>query len=405
MKRKRHSPDQIIRKLREAEGHLSAGMVIAQACQKLEISEQTFHRWRNQYGGMKANDAKRLKELEIENRRLKKAVADLTLDKQILEEASKGKLVSPARKRVIVKRACETLNASERQACRALSQPRSTQRFTCKERDGDKALIERMLAMVGEHPRYGYRRICALLRGEGWCVNRKRVYRLWRQEGLKVPQKQCKRRRLGNSANGCVRHRAEHVDQVWSYDFVMDQTTDGRPAKLLPIVDEYTRECLSLDVARSIKAVDVIETLRHLFAVRGAPRFIRSDNGPEFISQAVRDWLAASGVETLYIAPGSPWENGYCESFNSRLRDELLDRELFVDLREMKLIVEDFRLDYNHRRPHSSLGYMTPASFAATAGGDTGATAAGTGSATLRLPQQPNERIKDRTPTLIAPGT
>ena len=228
--------------------------------------------------------------------------------------------------------------------------------------------------MVGEHPRYGYRRICALLRSEGWRVNRKRVYRLWRQEGLKVPQKQRKRRRLGNSGNGCVGHRAEHVDPVWSYDFVMDQTTDGRPAKLLPIVDEYTRECVSLDVARSIKAVDVIETLPHLFAVRGAPRFIRSDNGPEFIARAVGDWLAESGVRTLYIAPGSPWENGYCESFNSRLRDELLDRELFMDLREMKVVVEDFRLDYNHRRPHSSLGYMTPASFAAKAGADTGAT-------------------------------
>jgi len=306
---------------------------------------------------------------------------------------------------VIVNRVCETLKASERQACRALNQPRSTQRFTLKERAGDKALIERMLALVGEHPRYGYRRICALLRSEGWRVNRKRVYRLWRQEGLKVPRKQRKRRRLGNSGNGCVRHRAQHVDHVWSYDFVMDQTTDGRPAKLLPIVDEYTRECLSLDVARSIKAADVIETLRQLFAVRGAPRLIRSDNGPEFVAQAVRDWLFESGVETLYIAPGSPWENGYCESFNSRLRDELLDRELFMDLREMKVVVEDFRLDYNHRRPHSALGYVTPASFAATAGGDAGATAAGTGSAPLRLPQQPKERMRDRTPTLIAPGT
>lgn len=306
---------------------------------------------------------------------------------------------------MVVKGVCETLNASERQACRALSQPRSTQRYTPKERDGDKALIERLLAMVGEHPRYGYRRIWALLRGEGRRVNRKRVYRLWRREGLKVPHKQRKRRRLGNSGNGCVRHRAEHIDHVWSYDFVMDQTVDSRPVKLLPIVDEYTRECLSLDVARSIKATDVIETLRQLFAVRGTPRFIRSDNGPEFIAQAVRDWLAESGVETLYIEPGSPWENGYCESFNSRLRDELLDRELFMDLREIKVVVEDYRLDYNHRRPHSALGYVTPASFAAKAGADKGATAAGTGSATLRLPQQPKERIEDRTPTLIAPGT
>jgi putative transposase len=316
---------------------------------------------------------------------------------------------------MLVKRACETLNTSERQACRALSQLRSTQRFTPNERADDKTLIERMLALVGEHPRYGYRRICALLRGEGWRVNRKRVYRLWRQEGLKVPRKQRKRRRLGNSGNGCVRHQSEHIDHVWSYDFVMDQTIDGRPLKLLPIVDEYTRECLSLDVARSIKSADVIETLRHLFAVRGAPRFIRSDNGPEFIAHAVRDWLEESGVETLYIEPGSPWENGYCESFNSRLRDELLDRELFMDLREAKVVVEDFRLDYNHRRPHSALEYVTPASFADEAKRDKikGDRAVGkqsvlvaeTGSATLRLPQQPKERTEDQTPTLIAPGT
>jgi len=266
-------------------------------------------------------------------------------------------------------------------------------------------LVHRMHALVRRHPRYGYRRICALLRGEGWRVNRKRVYRLWRKEGLKVPQKQRKRRRLGNSSNGCVRHRAAHIDHVWSYDFVMDQTVDSRPVKLLPIVDEYTRECLSLDVARSIKAADVIETLRHLFAVRGKPRFIRSDNGPEFIAHAVRDWLAASGIETLYIEPGSPWENGYCESFNSRLRDELLNRELFMDLREAKVVVEDYRLDYNHRRPHSALGYVTPASFAAKVGGAKGDSVAGTGSATLRLPQQPRETAETRTPTLIAPGT
>ena len=304
-----------------------------------------------------------------------------------------------------VKRVCQTLDASERQACRALSQPRSTQRYACRQRDDERILVERMLSLVREHPRYGYRRIWALLRDEGRRVNRKRVYRLWRKEGLKVPQKQRKRRRLGHSGNGCVRHRSEHINHVWSYDFVMDQTADSRPIKLLPIVDEYTRECLSLDVARSIKATDVIETLRHLFSVRTAPRFIRSDNGPEFIAKAVREWLAESGVATLYVEPGSPWENGYCESFNSRLRDELLNREVFMDLREAKVVVEDYRLDYNHRRPHSALGYRTPASFAAKSMADTVATAAGTGSATLRLPQQPKETTETRTPTLITTGT
>lgn len=165
-----------------------------------------------------------------------------------------------------------------------------------------------MLALVRQHPRYGYRRIWALWRRDGWRVNRKRIYRPWRAEGLKVPQKRRKTGRLGTSANSCIRRAAEHMNHVWSYDFVMDQTIDGRPLKLLPIVDEFTRECLCINVARSIKASDVVETLRQLFAVRGAPMFIRSDNGPEFVARAVRDWLAASGVDTLFIEPGSPWD-------------------------------------------------------------------------------------------------
>jgi len=222
-----------------------------------------------------------------------------------------------------------------------------------------------MLELVRKHPRYGYRRIWALLRSEGYRVNRKRVHRLWRQEGLKVPRKQRKRRRLGSSENGCVRHRAERMNHVWCYDFLSDQTSDGRTLKVLTIEDEYTRQSLAIDVARSIRSTDVIETLRYLFDLRGAPGFIRSDNGPEFIAEALRQWLRFSGVGTLYIEPGAPWENAYGESFNSRLRDELLDRELFTSLREAKVVVEDYRQEYNHRRPHSSLDYQTPAAFAA----------------------------------------
>lgn len=223
----------------------------------------------------------------------------------------------------------------------------------------------RVRELAREHPRYGYRRITALLKREGWSVNRKRVHRLWRREGLKVPQVQRKRRRLGSSENGCVRHRAERPNQVWSYDFVMDQTADGRRLKVLPIVDEYTRECLTIEVERSMTARDVVSTLEYLFEVRGVPEHIRSDNGPEFIAEAVRGWLAHHGAKTLYIEPGSPWENAYSETFNSRLRDELLDRELFETLKEAKVIIEDHRLEYNYRRPHSSLGYQTPAEFAA----------------------------------------
>ncbi len=231
-------------------------------------------------------------------------------------------------------------------------------------RADEDALTADIIALASQHGRYGYRRITALLRQDGWAVNRKRIHRLWRQEHLKVPQKQRKKRRLGHSANGVLRRRPEHPNHVWCYDFLKDQTTDGRPLKLLPIEDEYTRECLALDVARSITAQDVIRTLARLFAERGAPRFIRSDNGPEFIAQALRDWLPRSGVQTVYIAPGAPWENAYSESFNSRLRDELLNRELFTSVLEAKVITEDYRQEYNQRRPHSALGYQTPAAFA-----------------------------------------
>jgi putative transposase len=261
------------------------------------------------------------------------------------------------------------LGVSERRACRALGQPRSTQRYAGAGRGRDEALLVRVRELAREHPRYGYRRVTALLRREGWPVNRKRVHRLWRREGLKVPQVQRKRRRLGSSDNGCTRHRAERPDHVWSYDFVMDQTADGRRLKILPVVDEYTRECLAIEVERSLTAEGVVSTLEYLFEVRGVPGHIRSDNGPEFIAEAVRGWLARRGSETLYIEPGSPWENAYSETFNSRLRDELLNREVFETLTEAKVLLEDHRLEYNHRRPHSSLGYRTPAEFAASCRG------------------------------------
>jgi transposase InsO family protein len=254
---------------------------------------------------------------------------------------------------------------SERRACRALGVPRSTHRYVGTERDREEELLLRIRALARENPRYGYRRIRALLEREGWAVNLKRVHRLWRREGLKVPQRQRKRRRLGWGENGRVRRQAERPGHVWSYDFIHDQTADGRGLKILPVVDEFTRECLTIEVERSLTAEEVASTLEYLFEMRGEPEFIRSDNGPEFIAEAVQGWLRRRGAKTLYIAPGSPWENAYSETFNSRLRDELLDREVFETLKEAKVILEDHRLDYNHRRPHSSLGYLTPAEFAA----------------------------------------
>jgi len=257
------------------------------------------------------------------------------------------------------------MGASERRACRSLGQPRATQRYRPRRNEFRRRLAARILELVREHPRYGYRRIWALLRREGWRVNRKRVYRLWRAEGLKVPRKQRKKRYLGHGANGCARHRAEHKDHVWAWDFIYDHTHDGRPLKWLSILDEFTRECLALEVGRGITADRVIDVLVELFAVRGVPKHIRSDNGPEFIAAAIRQWLELAKVGPLYIEPGSPWENGYAESFHSRLRDELLAREEFSNLAEARALGTAWRLEYNHRRPHSSLGYRTPAEFSA----------------------------------------
>ena len=227
--------------------------------------------------------------------------------------------------------------------------------------------MRRMVDLSTENPRYGYRRAWALLGREGWAVNKKRVQRLWREAGLKVvPAKKVhKRRRLGTSENGCTRRRAQYIDHVWSYDFAMDQTEEGRRLKVMPIVDEYSRECPALEMERSITAEGVVEILDRLFAERGEPAYIRSDNGPEFVAEAIKGWLATSGVETLYIEPGAPWENAYSETFISRLGDELLDREVFANVKEAKVLAKDYRDHYNHHRPHGALGYLTPAEFAA----------------------------------------
>ena len=259
----------------------------------------------------------------------------------------------------------KTFEVSERRACRVLEQPRSSQRYISTKADKDTALVERMVALSRENPRYGYRRVWALLGREGWEVNKKRVQRLWREAELKVPvKKERKRRRLGTSENGCTRRRAEYIDHVWSYDFAMDATEDGRRLKIMPVVDEYSRECLALETERSITAKEVVETLDRLFTERGEPAYIRSDNGPEFVAEAIKRWLVASGVETLYIEPGAPWENAYSETFISRLRDELLNREVFANLKEAQVLAGDYREHYNHHRPHGGLGYLTPMEFA-----------------------------------------
>ncbi len=253
------------------------------------------------------------------------------------------------------------LSVSERRACRVLGQARSTHRHRQRVPDDEPRLVTRLIELATAYGRYGYRRVTALLHREGWAVNHKRVERLWRREGLKVPQKQPKRERLWFADGSCVRRRPGYRHHVWAYDFVAERTHDGRPVKILVVVDEYSRECLALVVARRLRSTDVLETLAELFMTHGVPAHIRSDNGPEFTAVLVRRWLAALAVQTLFIEPGSPWENGYVESFNGKLRDELLDREIFYTLTEAKVLIERWRRQYNTVRPHSALGYRPPA--------------------------------------------
>ena len=250
---------------------------------------------------------------------------------------------------------------SERRVCRVLGQHRSTQRKVPVTPADEEALTADIIALAESHGRYGYRRVTALLHKAGWAVNHKRVERIWRREGLKVPKKQRKRGRLWLNDGSCVRLRPTHRGHVWAYDFVEDRTHDGRKFRMLTVIDEFSRECLAIVVARRLNSRDVLDTLAELFVLHGPPEHIRSDNGPEFIANTVRDWLGKLKVRTLYIEPGSPWENGYNESFNGKLRDELLDCEIFFTLKEAKVLIEAWRRHYNTARPHSALGYRPPA--------------------------------------------
>jgi len=269
--------------------------------------------------------------------------------------------LSPSRRRMCVERVQRVLpSVSERRACRVINQPRPTQRRVLMSRDDEESLTADIINLAIRFGRYGYRRITALLRDQGWQVNHKRVERIWRREGLKVPMKQPKRGRLWLNDGSCIRLRPERKGHVWAYDFVACRTEDGRAVRMLTVIDEYTRECLAIRVARRIRSDDVIHTLTELFVINGAPEHIRSDNGPEFTSKMVRGWLERVGVKTLFIEPGSPWENGYNESFNGKLRDELLNREIFYSLREVQILTERWRREYNTIRPHSSLGYRPP---------------------------------------------
>ncbi|MBK0400133.1 IS3 family transposase [Limibaculum sp. M0105] len=361
MANKRHKPEEIVTKLRQVDVLVGQGMARVDAIREVRITEQTYYRWRRKDGGMGTDQLKELKRLQKENERLRKAVSDLTPDKLILAEAAPGKLLSPTRRRTCIDHIRSQFPVSERRVCRVLGQHRSAQRHRPQGRADEERLVADMIELARQYGRYGYRRIAVLLRDAGWQISDGRVERLWRREGLKVPSKQPKKSRLWLNDGSCVRLRPEHTDHIWSYDFVHCRTDDGKAFRTLNILDEFSRECLAIKVARKLNATSVIDALSDLFILRGVPGFIRSDNGPEFIAQAVRHWIAAVGAKTSYIEPGSPWENGYVEGFNAPLRDELLNGEIFYSLREAQIIIENWRRHYNTRRPHSALGYRPPA--------------------------------------------
>jgi putative transposase len=281
----------------------------------------------------------------------------------------------------------DRLGYSQRRICRAIGQARSSQRYCSKISDEERQLIAEMHHLAIQWPRFGYRRITALLRQDGWRVNVKRVHRLWKSESLQIRRKARKRRRLGTGENACHRLKPLSKDHVWSYDFVSERTEGGGRLRMLNVVDEFTRECLTIEVRRKFRGRDVVRALSELFAIRGRPRYIRSDNGPEFASKAVKKWLGERKVGTLFIEPGAPWENGYVESFNGKLRDECLNGELFLSLAEGRYVVDRWRLDYNHHRPHSMLDWMTPAAFSARCRGWAARPCVPPGSATPHPPE------------------
>jgi putative transposase len=274
-------------------------------------------------------------------------------------------VVSPSQKRRAIQLVMEQNMGSIAQGCQALGLARSSFYLSSRVSQESCTLGQEIKALSRKHPRYGYRRITALLRREGHEVNAKRVQRIRRKEGLQVPRKQRKLRRLGLST--AQRQRATHANHVWSWDFVEDQTENGTRFRVLTLLDEYTRECLAVHGDWSIRAVDVITVVEAAFARYGVPEHLRSDNGPEFIAYAIQDWLKDKNVKTIYITPGAPWENAYIESFHDKLRDECLNREIFGSLMEARVVIEQWRLEYNGERPHSSLGYQTPSEFAVRA--------------------------------------
>ncbi|WP_132896266.1 IS3 family transposase [Sphingomonas sp. PP-CC-3A-396] len=357
MKRKQFSEEQIIGILKEAE----AGAVVTDLCRRHGMSSATYYAWKAKFGGLEVSDAKRLRALEEENGRLKRLLADTMLDNAGLKDLLFKKMVTPAAKREAVAHLQAALGMSERRACAVVGADRKSMRYrSCRSDDGD--LRSRLRELAQQRRRFGYRRLHILLRRDGITINRKKTQRLYREEGLTVRRRKGRKRAVGARAPAPV---LALPNQRWSLDFVHDQMATGRRFRILNIVDDVTRECLRAVLDTSISGKRVVRELADLIAERGAPKMIVSDNGTELTSNAVLAWSGDVGVEWHYIAPGKPTQNGFVESFNGRMRDELLNETLFFTVRQARAILARWVDDYNTQRPHSSLGYATPTAFAA----------------------------------------
>ncbi|QHD88374.1 IS3 family transposase (plasmid) [Gordonia sp. JH63] len=364
--RKRHSAEDIVRKLRRADELAAEGKNGEEIAADLEVSAATLYNWRRQYGGMDADAAKELKELREQNGRLKRLLADAELEKDALREIAKGKILSPTAKRAAIDMLKDVKNMSERMACRVVGLSRSTYRrlpLAQTPADPDAGMRAQLRTYARKHPRHGFRRAWAHLRfDDGIEVNKKKVHRLWTEEGLQV-RRAPRRKRAGQSSVPIVAADAPKV--VWALDFQFDSTVDGKKVKIASMVDEHTRMSLLNIVDRSITADRLVEELEKTFAIWGGPPMVlRMDNGLEFISEALQAFCAGS-VGISYIPPGTPWNNGFIESFNNRLRDECLNRNCWPTLLEARVVIDDFEDDHNHRHRHSALGYQTPAEYAA----------------------------------------
>ncbi|MEO0966686.1 MAG: IS3 family transposase [Planctomycetota bacterium] len=360
MKKTRFTDEQIAFALRQAELGVSA----AEVCRKMGVSEQTFYRWKKKFAGLGVAEVRRLKQLEEENRKLKQLVADLSLDKSMLQDALKGKTLTPDRRRSLVNSATAAYRVSKRRACAVLKQPRATQRY--RSVADDQAYLRKRIREIAErHVTWGYPRVWVQLRREGWSVNKKRVYRLYRLEGLSM--RPHKPRRHRSSPTRLERPKAERANESWSMDFMADELFDGRRIRLLTIVDDFTRESLAVEVGHRFGGAEVARVLDRVGLDRGhLPDRIRVDNGTEFTSRRLDQWAYLRQVRLDFSRRGKPTDNGLIEAFNGRLRAECLNTNWFLSLADAREKVEAWRRHYNRDRPHSALGCLAPEEFAAS---------------------------------------